>query len=179
MIVKRNFYFFRHGQRNGIDAESTLNSTGIAQAKKLSKFLIDKNIDVVYSSPLKRAVDTAKMAINKTDVEIITDDRLTEAAFGFWYSDDDRITKNFNRIKSCLDDILANDVHSNVAIASHGGVTRALCWACGYKIGEIKHCECFHFVLDNGKWTLVDRFDTKIEGVNEYLEAQNMSQTCD
>ena len=34
--MKRNFYFFRHGQRNGIDAESTLNNTGIAQAKKLA-----------------------------------------------------------------------------------------------------------------------------------------------
>ena len=135
--MKRNFYFFRHGQRNGVDAESTLNDTGITQAKKLAEFLIDKNIEIAYSSPLKRAIDTAKMAINNSNIEIITDDRLTEAAFGFWYSDNDRIAQNFNRIKSCLDDILANDTHTNIAIASHGGITRALCWACGYKIGEI------------------------------------------
>ncbi len=171
--MKRNFYFFRHGQRNGIDAESTLNNTGIAQANKLAEYLDDKNIEVVYSSPFKRAIDTAKMAIN--NVKIIIDDRLTETAFGFWYSENDkeqqRITKNFNRIKSCFDDILANDAHSNIAIVSHGGVTRALCWVCGCKIGEIKHCECFHFVLDNGKWNFVDRFDTKIEGPNEYMEA--------
>ena len=172
--MRRNFYFFRHGQQNGIDAESTLNNTGITQAKKLAEFLIDKNIEVVYSSPLRRAIDTAKVAINKKDIKIIIDDRLIETAFGFWYSDNDkeqrRITENFNRIKSCFDDILANDTHTNIAIVSHGGVTRALCWACGYKIGEIKHCECFHFSLDNDKWTFVDRFDTEIEGPNEYLK---------
>ena len=181
--MKKNFYFFRHGQRNGIDIESTLNNTGIAQAKKLAEFFVDKHVEVVYSSPLKRATDTAKVAINNADVEIITDDRLIETAFGFWYSDNDekqrRITENFNRIKSCFDDILANDIHTNIAIASHGGVTRALCWACGYEIWEIKHCECFHFALDNGKWNFVERFDTKIEGPNEYLETRNMSQVCD
>ena len=103
--MKRNFYFFRHGQRNGIDAESTLNNTGIAQAKKLAEYLTDKNIEVVYSSPFKRAIDTAKVAINN-NVKIITDDRLIETAFGFWYSENDkeqqRITKNFNRINHAL-----------------------------------------------------------------------------
>ena len=174
--MKRHFYFFRHGQRNGIDAESTLNNTGIAQAKKLAEYLTNKNIEVVYSSPFKRAINTAKEAINNKDINIITDDRLIETAFGFWYSENDkeqqRITENFNRIKSCFNDILENDDHTNIAIVSHGGVTRALCWACGYKIGEIKHCECFHFALDNNKWTLVERFDTKIDGPNEYLEVQ-------
>ena len=39
IIVKRNFYFFRHGQRNGIDAESTLNNTGIATPRILVPFM--------------------------------------------------------------------------------------------------------------------------------------------
>lgn len=181
--MKKNFYFFRHGQRNGVDEISTLNETGLAQADRLKEFLADKDVDIVYSSPLKRAVDTAKIAINNPDVEIITDDRLIETAFGFWYSDNDekqkKIIENFNRIKSCLDDILINDSHSNIAIASHGGVTRALCWACGQEIGEIKHCECFHFTLDNGHWEFIERFETNIEGPNEYLEALKLQQTQD
>ena len=181
--MKKNFYFFRHGQRNGIDEQSTLNKIGIAQAIKLAEFLNDKNVEIIYSSPLKRAQDTAKIAVNNPDIEIIPDDRLIETAFGFWYSDTDekqqQITKNFNRIKSCLDDILANDDHTNIAVASHGGVTRALCFACGEKIGEIKHCECFHFAFDNGYWKFIERFDTKIEGVNEYLEARKISQIHD
>lgn len=182
-IMKRNFYFFRHGQRNGIDVESTLNQTGVAQAVKLAEFLSDKNIEIIYSSPLKRAVDTAKTAVNNPSVKIITDDRLIESTFGFWYSKDapiqQKINNNFNRIKRCLEDILTGDKHSNIAIASHGGVTRALCYACGQEIREIKHCECFHFVLDKGCWSFVERFDTKIDGPNEYLEAKKTSQAYD
>ncbi len=104
--MKRHFYFFRHGQRNGIDEESTLNDVGLCQAQKLKEFLANKNIEVVYSSPLKRAIDTAKIAVNNPDVEVITDDRLIETAFGFWYTDDDpkqqRIKENFNRINLVL-----------------------------------------------------------------------------
>ena len=181
--MKKNFYFFRHGQRNGLDIESTLNKTGLVQANKLKEFLADKNIEVIYSSPLKRAIDTAKIAVNNPNIDIIVDDRLIEAAFGFWYSDNHekqkRVVENFNRVKSCFDDILAKDNHSNIAIASHGGVTRALCWACGYEIGEIKHCQCFHFTFDNDKWEFIERFDTKIDGPNEYLEACKLQQTHD
>ncbi|MBE6462037.1 MAG: histidine phosphatase family protein [Alphaproteobacteria bacterium] len=172
--MKRHFYFFRHGQTNenkagatyGNRVEAYLTPDGIAQAEKLGQYLSDKNIEIVYSSPLHRAIETAKIAINNPDIEIITDDRLIETTFGFWYGDGDeiqqRINDNFNRIKSCLDDIVANDTHNNIAIASHGGVTRALCYACGQKIGEIKNGQCFHFVLNNGTWEFVEEFDTGI-----------------
>ena len=166
--MKRHFYFFRHGDRNGIEPEMGLSATGIAQAQKLSAYLADKNIDAVYSSPLRRSVQTAEIAINNPDIEIITDDRLIETAFGFWYDDNhpmqQRITNNFNRIKSCLGDIVANDTHNNIAIASHGGVTRALCWCCGLKLGDITHCQCFHFTWDNNKWEYIATFD--IEAMN-------------
>lgn len=173
--MKRHFYFFRHGQTNenkagttyGNRVEAYLTPDGIAQAEKLGQYLSDKNIEIVYSSPLRRAIETAKIAINNPDIEIITDDRLIESAFGFWYDDNhpmqQRITNNFNRIKSCLDDIVANDTHNNIAIASHGGVTRALCWCCGLKVDrDIKTANCFHFVLDNGTWEFVEEFDTGI-----------------
>ena len=91
--MKRHFYFFRHGDRNGIEPEMGLSATGIAQAQKLSAYLADKNIDAVYSSPLHRAIETAKIAINNPDIEIITDDRLIETTFGFWYGETDEIQK--------------------------------------------------------------------------------------
>ncbi len=172
--MKRHFYFFRHGQTNenkagakyGNALEAYLTPDGIAQAEKLRAYLADKNIEIAYSSPLKRAIETARIAINNPEIEIKTDDRLIETTFGFWYGETDeiqqRINDNFNRIKSCLDDIVANDTHSNIAIASHGGVTRALCYACGQKIGEIKNCQCFHFALDGDKWEFIEEFDTGI-----------------
>ena len=178
-FIPRHFYFFRHGQTNenefgqryGTGFDAWLTDNGIAQANKLQEFFANKQIDVAYSSPLKRAIDTAKIAINNPNVKIITDDRLIEAAFGFWYSDDNSkqqiILENFNRIKSCLDDILDKDNHTNIVIASHGGVTRALCWACGHKVENIKNCECFHFILEKGQWNFIERFDTGVEVQNK------------
>lgn len=40
-------------------------------------------------------------------------------------------------------------------------------YACGEKMGEIKNCQCFHFVLDDGKWEFVDFFDTGITVQNK------------
>lgn len=174
--MKRNFYFFRHGQTNenkagakyGNRVNAYLTPDGIAQAEKIGQYLSDKNIEIVYSSPLRRAIETAQAATKNMDVQIITDDRLTDAKFGFWYSGNPdtqkQVDENLERIKSCLDDIVAKDTHNNIAIVSHGGVTRALCYACGQKIDEIKNGQCFHFVLDNNKWEYIATFD--IETMN-------------
>lgn len=174
--MKRHFYFFRHGQSNenqqgkqyGIGVNAWLTEKGIAQAENLGAYLKDKEIQVVYSSPFKRAVDTAKIATkNYQSVNIITDDNLKETVFGFWYTDDKRIMDNFNRIKACLERIVKNDKHTNIAISSHGAVSRALCWACGYKVDGIKNCECFHFVLEDEKWQFIERYDTGIDVQNK------------
>ena len=71
--MKRHFYFFRHGQTNenksgvtyGNALEAYLTDDGIAQAEKLGEYLSDKDIEVVYSSPLKRAIQTAEIAVTK------------------------------------------------------------------------------------------------------------------
>lgn len=174
--MKRHFYFFRHGQSNenqsgiqyGVGGDAWLTEKGIAQAENLGEYLRDKKIQVVYSSPFKRAVDTAKIATkNYPYVDILTEDDLKEAAFGFWCEDDERIANNFKRIKECLMRIVKNDKHENIAISSHGGVSRALCWACGYKVEGIKNCECFHFVLEDEKWQFIERYDTGIDVQNK------------
>ena len=165
--MKRHFFFFRHGDRAGIDQESGISELGVCQAHRLGQFLSDKGIEIVYSSPLRRSIDTAKIALNNPNIKVITDDRLIETAFGFWYDenhpDQQRITNNFNRIKSCFDYIVENDTHNSVAIASHGGVTRALCWCCGYKVDrDVNTAHCFHFVLDDGKWQFIEEFEPEI-----------------
>lgn len=178
--MKRNFYFFRHGQTignaygagEGNKVDSFLTSTGLKQAKRLAEYLSDKNIDVIYSSPLKRAIKTAEIVAEyHPDVSIVIDEALIESAFGFWYNDDpaaqQRIDNNFNRIKECLDKIVAEYSNKDIAISSHGGVTRALCYAAGLKVGNIKNCQCFHFVLDSRNWHFIDTFETGIEVVNK------------
>ncbi len=169
--MKKHFYFFRHGQTNenevgiryGTGIDAYLTDLGIAQAQKLSDFFKGKGVEVVYSSPYRRAIDTAKIAITKdTDIKIITDDALKEAIFWFYDVEDEekkkQINDNFNLIKNCLEQIVKTDNHENIAIASHGGVTRALCWACGYKVDGIQNAQCFHFVLDENGWKYIETF---------------------
>lgn len=169
--MKRNFYFFRHGQTNensagvryGTGIDAYLTDLGRAQAEKLHEYFNDKNIQVVYSSPYRRAIDTAKIAIaDDVNIEIITKDSLKEAIFWFWETEDEdkkkQINENFKIIKNCLDDIVKTDERPNIAIASHGGVTRALCFACGQRVDGIKNAQCFHFVLDENGWHYVETF---------------------
>lgn len=56
-------FFVRHAEpnySNHNDALRELSSKGMEDRKLVTKFLADKHIDVVLSSPFKRAVDTVK-----------------------------------------------------------------------------------------------------------------------
>jgi len=61
--------------------DSPLVEEGINNAYALRNYLLDIQFDCVYSSPIKRAYDTAKLI---TDHEIITDERLLEMDFGIF-----------------------------------------------------------------------------------------------
>lgn len=60
-----------------------LTPKGISQAKRMNELLEDFVFDAVFSSPLKRAKDTAMIASGFRE-DIIIDDRLIEVDFGEW-----------------------------------------------------------------------------------------------
>ena len=78
-----NLYIVRHGQTR-FNAEhraqgrigAPLNEIGIQQAKELRKKFKNKKItfDYIYSSPQERAIQTAEISTDRTD--IIIDERL-------------------------------------------------------------------------------------------------------
>ena len=81
-----NIYVLRHGQtvlnvqgkfQGRIDTELT--EVGINQVKKSEAELKKISFDKVFVSPLKRAIDTAKIVTNK---ELTIDNRLIERSFG-------------------------------------------------------------------------------------------------
>ena len=171
--MKRHFYFFRHGQTNeneagvryGTGIDAWLTDLGVEQANKLHEYFKDKDVDVVYSSPYRRAIDTAKIALSDKNIEIITKDELKESIFWLWTTESEekkkQIDDNFKLIKSCLESIVSSDKRTNIAIASHGGVTRALCWACGTKVDVIQNGQGFHFTLDENGWKYIETFGSK------------------
>lgn len=57
-----------------------LSEEGIEQARALAKRVGSSEIDLLYSSPLQRAYDTARLAFPEAD--ITTDERLMELDFG-------------------------------------------------------------------------------------------------
>lgn len=85
-----NIYLVRHGEDqdnakhvlNG-HRDTELTNIGEKQAEKTGEELKKANIKVIYSSPLKRAYDTAKIIAEKIGIkDIIIDDRLKERDFG-------------------------------------------------------------------------------------------------
>lgn len=82
-------YLMRHGEteynrvgRLQGQSDIPLNEFGIALAEKTAEGLKDVSFDAVFSSPLQRAVETARIVTGGRDVKIETDERLKEIHFG-------------------------------------------------------------------------------------------------
>lgn len=84
-------YLIRHGQTDWNlraalqgQVDIPLNETGRAQAAAARQMLTDASFDAVYSSPLVRARETARLATGLPDEKIISDERIKEISFGEW-----------------------------------------------------------------------------------------------
>ena len=87
----KNFYIFRHGQTDyneqrrcqGCKCDRQLNETGIKQAEKLATYLSSFSIDKIYTSPLKRAVQTADIIAETLKIDSpIKEENLREGNYG-------------------------------------------------------------------------------------------------
>ena len=144
-----NIYFVRHGQTDwnlqkklqGL-ADIPLNDTGKKQAKDLQSQLADKEIDLIITSPLQRAVETANIINEKNNLPIMKAEGLHERDFGEfeglikgeWYRDFWNWNKNLRyekaenvqdfskRINDELDNIITKYKGKNILIVAHGGV---------------------------------------------------------
>jgi broad specificity phosphatase PhoE len=65
-------------------ADIELNETGIKQAELLGEYLIGMDIEAVYSSPLKRAVNTAERIAGRHRLKVRTTPDLIDFDFGEW-----------------------------------------------------------------------------------------------
>lgn len=85
-------YFVRHGsiKSNKLKiyagwGEEELDEEGIDQARKVGRLLRDRNIDVIYTSPIKRAIQTAEIiATHFYGLKIIIEKGLKEMKLGPW-----------------------------------------------------------------------------------------------
>lgn len=156
-------YIVRHGEtiwnkekrlQGSTDIE--LGERGIELAHKTGVALMDTKIDVIFSSPLKRAHKTAELIRNNRDIEIITDDRIRELNFGVsegkryedLYQDENCYFKHFftqpelykpsengesldhliDRASQFMADVIEPlaDIHERVMIVAHGAMNKAI-----------------------------------------------------
>jgi len=61
-----------------------LNDRGREQARMIAEAMWGYRVAGVYSSPLSRAVETAKPVADALGIEVMVDDRLTDMSFGEW-----------------------------------------------------------------------------------------------
>ena len=167
-------YLVRHGQTDWNlkriaqgQTDIPLNATGIQQAEALRDKLKDYRFDICYASPLQRAAQTAKIAVNDR-CPIIFDNILKERSFGklestnpaSWPEDllDLRLNSNLgncetlqqtlDRAKRALDLIKSNQPDSaHVLVVAHGALLMGVHYnIVGYDIDTNFHS--FH--LHNG-----------------------------
>lgn len=65
-------------------ADPPLNTIGIKQAEELARILKEIQPEVLYSSTLRRALQTAQILSEKLKIPVITDPRLKEINQGEW-----------------------------------------------------------------------------------------------
>ena len=82
-------YLMRHGETDWNKAgrfqgqqDVPLNENGIELAVKTAEGLKNVNFDAAFSSPLQRALVTARTVIGSRNIEVQTDERLRELCFG-------------------------------------------------------------------------------------------------
>ncbi|HNY25370.1 MAG TPA: histidine phosphatase family protein [Alphaproteobacteria bacterium] len=87
--MNKSLYIFRHGETDWNVERRTqgwidipLNHSGIEQANDLAKVLEPIGLDIIYSSPLLRALETANIVAKINDTKILTNDDLRERNFG-------------------------------------------------------------------------------------------------
>jgi 2,3-bisphosphoglycerate-dependent phosphoglycerate mutase len=152
-------YAVRHGEtewnlieRQQGHLDSPLTGKGIKQAQLLANGLANKNIDILYSSDLDRALQTAEIIAKRLLLDIHTDPRLRERHLGIlqgftkkefeerypeeavrFDSDDpdyvlpggESLRQCVHRCIQCAEETARDHAGKNILIVGHGGVLRS------------------------------------------------------
>ena len=189
-------YFCRHGQttgdvedRYGGDYDDHLTELGLESSRELAEKLQGKNIEVIFSSPLLRAKETAKCIQDKLGVAIKVVPELKERNWygvltgmvksdaGQKYPEQVEKLTNFRltldkgesyddfcrRIKVGVDKITSSK-HQVVAAVIHGGVFKNIFREI-FKTGEVKKIEDCGYIevdWDGTKFTIIGLFGVEV-----------------
>ncbi|MBE6445408.1 MAG: histidine phosphatase family protein [Alphaproteobacteria bacterium] len=190
----KTFYLFRHGETDynlekrwqGCSVDSILNPNGIKQAKDLADKLQNSQIQIIYSSELKRALQTSSIVAANLDVPLYTIAALREGNLGgaegllvsevetkypdifkSWYSDENDMQISFpgGETKQQMQDRMFNVLmylldtpQETIGICSHGSSIRYLLMKFGIMPHRMINTARYKICYCNGNWT-AERLD--------------------
>ena len=145
-------YLCRHAEtaKYPYKPEEALTKAGRKQAFALGQYLYGKNIDVLYSSDLPRAIRTAEIvgSVIRLKPTILGDLReISTAVPKGWSSSSEKLHRDFNhllggreslksftsRAETVWRKIVSGSRGKDVAVVTHGIFTKALLYSFGYK----------------------------------------------
>lgn len=186
----KNFYIFRHGQSSynlddriqGHTNNSVLTSKGIDQAYHAGEILSNKNIELIVSSPLRRARQTAMILSKLLHTHVHFDDKLVEANLGIiegmtrqkakqmfqeaysrWnnpkyidvsFQDGETKKQVVDRIFATLNKY-ASSPYKNLALSGHKAILLQLLHSLGIKIDDVPNGPVVHLQYDKNDWKYV------------------------
>ena len=127
-------------------ADPELSVEGHDQSARLANYLATESIDAIYSSPMKRAVQTAEPLAQTTGLPIsivddvaeydrlsneyipieelraANDERWQKLLTGEWQSDSDTLESFRNRVISSLEQLISQHASQRIVVTCHGGV---------------------------------------------------------
>ena len=192
--MRKDFYIFRHGQSTynvagriqGQTNDSVLTDLGKEQAKAVGEKLKTKDIDVIVSSPLYRARQTAELANLAINKKIIEDDSFTEVDVGVvegmhyteakekykdefekmhshakgnddaCYPEGETRKQVRKRVFEGLEYWASKNDYKSIAIASHGIMLSQTLIALGEEADDIPNGSILHIKKENGLWSIVE-----------------------
>jgi len=160
-----------------------LNQTGIRQAYLIKNKLADQPLNAVFTSPLKRAFQTAQIINRPHGLEIRTLEALKERNFGIWDNltladiqksypaqaenwltqadypipDGENAERFHGRIERFLDELLQNYSSGRILIVCHGGCVRIMLAS----LLGLKKEDCWRFKVDTGSIAKVELNDDR------------------
>lgn len=181
----KTVYLVRHASANGQPVEAPLTEQGRKQALALVDFFKHKEVDIIYSSPFKRALDTIKPLSDSKKINIVEDSRLGERILSTVSFEDwrDKLKQSFDdfdlvfeggeshsagmeRAKFMLEDVLCSR-DENILLVSHGNMTTLLMRYFNESFGydclmEMTNPDVFEIVVSDEKAILKRIWDDRI-----------------
>lgn len=186
----KHFYIFRHGESTynvenrvqGHSDDSQLTEKGRLQAVETARRLKDKHIEIIISSPLKRAIETGNIVAGELNVPIVTDERFIEVNVGViegltydevlqqygelykkWRSSDRDKTdvcfengetrKNVRRrVFDALNFYAEDSRYDNIAVSGHGIIVIQALLALGIEQNDIPNGSVVHLSYEQKQW---------------------------